>query len=97
MASDNTLAPDQIASGFLPESLFKLIESMKSGEPIPLVLAVLRTGQLFTIENNQRDVEGLETSVGSPVVSLTVGVEQTFTDLSDPVVVNVRIQVEVQC
>ena len=97
MGDGNTLAPDQIASGFLPGSLFELLESKKSksGEPIPVVIAVLRTGQLFSIENNQGDVGGRETTVGSPVVSLTVGVNQTFTNLLDPIIVNVRILVKV--
>ena len=94
MGDGNTLAPDQIASGFLPGSMFELLES-KSGEPIPVVIAVLRTGQLFSIESNQGDVGGRETTVGSPVVSLTVGVNQTFTNLLDPIIVNVRILVKV--
>ena len=38
---------------------------------------------------------GLNTTVGSPVVSLTVGVDRQFSDLPEPVIVNVRIQVEV--
>lgn len=41
-------------------------------------------------------MDGLETSVGSPVVSLTVGVNRTFMNLPNPVIVNVRIMVEVQ-
>ena len=97
MGNESTLAPDQIASGFLPGSLFELIESkeLSSGKPIPVLIAVLKTGQLFSIENNQRDVGDRETTVGSPVVSLTVGVNQTFTNLLDPIIVNVRILVKV--
>ena len=60
------------------------------------MFAVLRTGGLFSIENNQDDAKNVMTSVGSPVVSLTVGVDKTFTDLPDPVIVNVRILVQVR-
>ena len=93
VGNDSGLAEDEIASGFLPLSLFQLIESEDMS--IPIVLAVFRTGILFSIEGNQGDIEGLETSVGSPVVSLTAGVNQTFRNLPDPVIVNVRILVEV--
>ena len=90
VGNDSGLAEDEIASGFLPLSLFES-EDMS----IPIVLVVFRTGILFSIEGNQSDIEGLETSVGSPVVSLTAGVNQTFRNLPDPVIVNVRILVEV--
>ena len=93
IGNDSTLAPDEIASGFLPLSLFELFDPNE--ESIPIVLAVLRSGSLFSIEGNQGDVEGLETLVGSPVVSLTAGVNRTFINLPDPVIVNVRILVPV--
>ena len=93
IGNDSTLASDEIASGFLPLSLFELFDSNE--ESVPIVFAILRSGSLFSIEGNQGDVEGLETSVGSPVVSLTAGVNRTFRNLSDPVVVNVRILVQV--
>lgn len=93
LGNNSALAPDQLASGFLPLSLFEMLRD--DGESIPIVLAILRSGNLFSIERNQGSVEGMETSVGSPVVSLTVGVDRTFTNLPDPVVVNVRIMVEV--
>ena len=89
--NDSELAPDEIASGFLPLSLFEMFDD----EFIPIVFAVFRTGSLFSIAGNQEDVEGLETMVGSPVVSLTAGVNQVFRDLPDPIIVNVRILVEV--
>ena len=92
IGNDSTLAPDEIASGLLPPSLF-VNEPFDSN--VPIVLAVLRSGDLFSIEGNQGDVEGLETLVGSPVVSLTAGVNRTFRQLSDPVIVNVRILVQV--
>ena len=93
IGNDSTLAPDEIASGFLPFSLFEMFGPDE--ESIPIVFAVLRSGSLFSIEGNQGDVEGLETSVGSPVVSLTAGVNRTFINLPDPVIVNVRILVPV--
>ena len=65
-------------------------------DSVPIVFAVLRTGGLFSIENNQDNARNVRTSVGSPVVSLTVGVNKTFTDLPDPVIVNVRILVQVR-
>ena len=93
VGNDSGLAEDEIASGFLPLSLFQLIDSEDMF--IPVVLAVFRTGSLFSIEGNQGENEDLETSVGSPVVSLTAGVNQTLKNLTDPVIVNVRILVEV--
>ena len=95
IGNDNTLslAPDEIASGFLPSSLFQMFDSNE--DSVPLIFAVLRSGSLFSIERNQGDVEGLETSVGSPVVSLIVGVNKTFRNLPNPVIVNVRILVQV--
>ena len=60
-----------------------------------MVFAVFRTGRLFSIEGNQGTNPDISTTVGSAVVSLTVGVNRTFKNLPDPVVVNVRIQVEV--
>ena len=93
LGDDSTLEPDQLASGFLPLSLFERLDSDE--ENIPIVFAILRTGNLFSIERNQGDVEGLNTTVGTPVVSLTVGVEREFRDLADPVIVNVRIQIAV--
>ena len=76
-----------------------MLESNDRGDTdsVPIVFAVLRTGGLFSIENNQDDARNVMTSVGSPVVSLTVGVDKTFTDLPDPVIVNVRILVQVRC
>ena len=95
VGNDSTLAPDQIASGFLPLSLFQRAGSDEG--PIPVVFAILRTGRLFSIErNNQGNQGGVSTMVGSAVVSLTVGVSRTFRNLQDPVIVNVRIQVEVK-
>lgn len=97
MGSNSTLAPNQIASGFLPLSLFQLAGS-KQGDAEPVttvVFAILRNGSLFSIERNQGSNGSIETAVGSPVVSLTVGVEKSFTNLPDPVIINVRIQVEV--
>ena len=95
---DDELADDQIASGFLPLSLFDVVALNEDyTEDVPIVLAILRTGSLFSIENNQQGTAaGFNTTVGSPVVSLIVGVNQTFTDLPDPVIVNVRILVQVK-
>ena len=62
---------------------------------VPIVFAVLRTGSLFSVDEGQESTSGLVTSVGSPVVSLTVGVNEAFTNLPDPVIVNVRILVQV--
>lgn len=56
------------------------------------MFAVLGTGGLFSIARNQ--VNERNTTVGSPVVSLTVGVNKTFVNLPDPVVVNVQIVLE---
>ena len=96
MGSNSTLAPNQIASGFLPLSLFQLAGSRQGdAEPVPVVFAILRNGSLFSIERNQGSNRNIETAVGSPVVSLTVGVDKSFTNLPDPVIINVRIQVEV--
>ena len=97
VGSESALAPDQIASGFLPLSLFELAGlKQEDGEPVPVVFAILRNGSLFSIERNQGRNEGVSTAVGSPVVSLTVGLSKTFTNLPDPVIINVRIQVEVK-
>ena len=93
IGNDSTLGPDEIASGFLPLSLFDLFDSNE--ESVPIVFAVLRSGSLFSIEGNQGNVDNLETSVGSPVVSLTAGSNRTFRNLPEPVIVNVRIQVQV--
>ena len=93
LGDDSTLEPDQLASGFLPLSLFENFDQDK--ENIPFVFAILRTGNLFSIERNQGGVEGLNITVGSPIVSLTVGVDRQFSDLPEPVIVNVRMQVEV--
>ena len=59
------------------------------------MFAILRTGNLFSVEQNQGNVQGVNTAVGSPVVSLTVGVDRQFRNLPDHVIVNVRIQIEV--
>ena len=97
VGNESALAPDQIASGFLPLPLFQLAGSkQEDGEPVPVVFAILRNGGLFSIERNQGTNEDVNTTVGSPVVSLTVGLNKTFTNLTDPVIINVRIQVEVR-
>ena len=98
LGSNDGLAEDQIASGFLPPSLFDLLGSNENyTENVPILLAILRTGSLFTIDNNQQDTAaGFNTTVGSPVVSLTAGVDQTFTNLQDPVIINIRVLVQVQ-
>ena len=97
MGNESALAPDQIASGFLPLPLFQLAGSkQEDGEPVPVVFTILRNGSLFSIERNQGTNEDVNTTVGSPVVSLTVGLNKTFTNLTDPVIINVRIQVEVR-
>ena len=93
ICNNRTLAPDEIASALLPLSLYELFDSNE--ESVPFVFSVLRSGSLFSIEGNQGDVEDLDTSVGSPVVSLTTGVNRAFQNLLDPVTVNVRILVQV--
>ena len=96
VGTESGLAPDQIASGFLPLSLLQLAGSkQENDEPVPVVFAILRNGSLFSIERNQGSDEFVSTAVGSPVVSITVGLNKTFTNLPDPVVINVIVQVEV--
>ena len=90
--NDSGLDPGQVASAFLPKSLFTLISDQK--ELIPIVFSVFVRSNLFTMEEEERS-DGQRVQVGSPVVSMAVP-NQQFQDLHDPVTVVVRITVEVR-
>ena len=96
VGNESGLASDQIASGFLPQSLFDKIRD--EVDTMPIVFSVILNGSLFSLNGqNEESSGGMMTLVGSPVVSLTVAVPgKTFENLQDPVIVNVRILVKVQ-
>ena len=96
VGNESGLASGQIASGFLPQSLFDKIRDQV--DTVPIIFSVIQNGSLFSLNGqNEESSSGMMTLVGSPVVSLTVVVPgKTFENLPDPVIVNVRILVEVQ-
>lgn len=91
MGNESGLASEEVASGFLPQSLFDLISDQK--DTVNIVFSVFLMGNLFSLDEEESS-SGFSSQVGSPVVSMFVP-GQTFSNLEEPVTVTVRISVEV--
>ena len=90
--NESGLALGQMASGFLPKSLFDSISDQM--QSIPIVFSVFVNSNLFTMKEEERS-DGQRVQVGSAVVSMAVA-NKLFQDLQDPVTVTVRITVAVK-
>lgn len=91
MGNESGLASEEVASGFLPQSLFDLISDQK--DTVNIVFSVFLMGNLFSLDEEESS-SGFSSQVGSPVVSMFVP-GQTFSNLEEPVTVTVRVSVEV--
>ena len=91
MGNESGLASEEVASGFLPQSLFDLISDQK--DTVNIVFSVFLMGNLFSLDEEESS-SGFSSQVGSPVVSMFVP-GQTFQNLEEPVTVTVRISAEV--
>lgn len=91
MGNESGLASEEVASGFLPESLFDLIRDQV--DTVSLVFSVFRMGDLFSLDEGESS-SGFMSQVGSPVVSMAVP-GKIFQNLEEPITVTVRISVEV--
>ena len=91
MGNESGLASEEVASGFLPQSLFDQISDQK--DTVSIVFSVFLMGNLFSLDEEESS-GGFTSQVGSPVVSMSVP-GQSFQNLEEPVTVTVRISVEV--
>ena len=87
-----TLSEDEMAAAFLPASLF---QSITSHDNVGSFYAVYNTGVLFPIAKPPQIDQGMNTSVttvvGSPVFAVTVGLRQSFSELTEPVRILLRL------
>ena len=93
------LAPEEIATAFLSPSLFEQFES-DAGE-VGIFFSLYESSSLFPIAREtdspttaeSEDDGGIMSQVGSPVVAATVsaGGQTEFRNLSDPVIVVLRL------
>ena len=81
------LHPDQDAAVNLPASIFQRIENLKA---IGIFFALYDTPILFPL-NRERRVHNNETSVGSPVLSVTIGPGLNFQDLQNNITIVLRL------
>lgn len=91
-SSITTLSEDEMAAAFLPASLF---QSIPNHDNIGSFYAVYNTGVLFPIAKAAQRDQGMNTSVttvvGSPVFAATVGFRQSFSELTEPVRILLRL------
>ena len=78
------LLPEQVASAILPATIFNQIRNLED-EAIGVFFSLYEESSLFPIADPPYN-----TRIGSPVVAATVA-GRTFTDLSEPVIVLVRL------
>ena len=91
-SSVDGLAPMEIAAAFLPPMLFEELQIFTDIDEneVGVFFSLYETATLFPIA----DVPDTVTEVGSPIVGASVvamDVQQTFTDLPEPVVITVRL------
>ena len=88
----STLNEDETAAAFLPPSLF---QSITNHGNIGSFYAVYNTGVLFPIAKAARTDQEMNTSVitvvGSPVLAVTIGLRQSFSGLTEPVRILLRL------
>ncbi len=79
----DVLPPEQIASAFLPPSLFDLIEG---SEDVGVLFTLYDSSNLFPVQEDKPN----DTIVGSPIVGATV-VGESFVNLEEPVIILLRL------
>ena len=95
---EELLAPEEIATAFLSSSLF---EQFESDAEVGIFFSLYESSSLFPIAREtdspttaeSEDDGGIMSQVGSPVVAATVsaGGQTEFRNLSDPVIVVLRL------
>ena len=83
--------PAQVASVFLPQSLFAILSDQL--ESISIGFVIFINSNLFTLEEEEKS-DGQMVQVGSPVISLDIH-NKKLTNLKDPVNVTIRVITEV--
>ena len=86
------LAPDEIASALIPNSTFEDLNG-----PLSVAVTVFEEPTFFPLPPPTENNTGLETQIGTPVVSVLVARDQEqlqFRDLNPPLVFNLRITEE---
>ena len=94
--AEEPLAPEEIGTVFLPPSLFT---RMESGAEVGIFFSLYESPSLFPIagESDLPSEDGIMSQVGSSVVAATLSAGQTeFTNLTDPVIVVVRLNTSLQ-
>ena len=93
--ADFELDENEIATAFLPSSLFDLILMMNSNEEISVIFAVYEQSSLLPVVQQPAE-NGMETVVGTPVLAASVA-NQTFDNLPEPVTLLLRLNSNVSC
>ena len=86
------LAPDEIASVLIPTSIFEGLDG-----PLSVAVTVFEEPTFFPLPPPTENNTGLETQIGTPVVSVLVARDQEqleFENLDPPLVLNLRITEE---
>ena len=78
------LAPEEIASVLIPTSIFK-------EGPMSVAVTVFEEPAFFPLSPPTENNTGLETRIGTPVVSVLVARDQEQTNLDPPLVLNLAI------
>ena len=88
-SSITTLNKDETAATFLPASLF---QSITKHDNIGSFYAVYNTAVLFPIAQTDQEMNtSVTTVVGSPVLAATIGLQQNFSELTEPVRILLRL------
>ena len=98
---EELLAPEEIATAFLSPSLFEQFESDAGSREVGIFFSLYESSSLFPIAResdspttaDSEDDGGIMSQVGSPVIAATVsaGGRTEFPDLTDPVIVILRL------
>ena len=86
------LAPGEIASVLIPISIFQVLEG-----PLSVAVTVFEEPTFFPLPPPKENNTGLETRIGTPVVSVLVAKDREqleFENLNPPLVLNLAITEE---
>ena len=93
--ADFELDEDEIATAYLPSSLFDLILGMNSNKETSVIFAIYEQSFLLPVMQQPAE-EDMLTVVGTPVLAASV-TNQTFDNLSEPVILLLRLNRSVSC
>ena len=95
IAAGFELDEDEFATAFLPSSLFDLILEMNSNEEISVIFTIYEQSFLLPVMQQLAE-EDMDTVVGTPVLAASVA-NETFDNLSEPVILLLQLNGRVSC